>query len=150
MTKRSRARLPRRCLSGDGGSVSVEVVGLVLPVMVIVAMLIVGAWRLSATRLDVHAAAASAARAASQQRTAAAAQSAAEEAARGDLAGRARGCTPLSVVTDLDDFGRGGSVTVTITCHVSTDDLIGVSAPGGADTTAAARAPLDTYSEVVP
>jgi Flp pilus assembly protein TadG len=139
----------RRC-RGDRGSVSVEMTALVFPVTIILAVLLVGVWRVTASDLDVQAAAASAARAASLQRNPSAAVNAARQAAEADLAHRDRTCAALTVSTDLGAFNRGGWVAVTVTCKIGTRDLVGLDAPGGATSTATARAPIETYRELQP
>lgn len=148
--RRPVARADGRRYRGDRGSVSVEMTALVFPVTVILAVLLVGVWRVTASDLDVQAAAAAAARAASQQRTESAADSAARQAAEADLAERDRTCATLTVSIDLGAFSRGGSVAVTVKCAITTGDLIGLNAPGGVTSTATARSPIETYRELQP
>ena len=124
---------------------SVEMVALVFPVTVLMALLLAGAWQLSVARLDVHQAAAAAARAASRQPTTTTAENAAREAAAAALADTGRACASLAVDVDTSRFGRGGRVEVRVTCHVTTGDLIGLNAPGTAATSATARAPIETF-----
>ena len=129
---------------------SVEMTALVFPVTVIMAILLVGTWQLSAARLDVHAAAAAASRAASQQATPTAAVEAANDMAAAALADAGRTCAERSVDVNTTDFGRGGSVTVTITCRIVTGDLIGLNAPATVPTTASARSPIETFRDISP
>ena len=129
---------------------SVEMTALVFPVTVIMSILLVGTWQLSAARLDVHAAAAAAARAASQQATPSAAVTAANDMAEAALTDAGRTCAQRSVDVDTSDFGRGGSVTVIITCRIVTGDLVGLDAPGTVPTTASARSPIETFRDISP
>jgi Flp pilus assembly protein TadG len=127
---------------------SVEMAALVFPVTVVMTVLLIAVWQLSVARLDVHTAAAAAARAASLQNDPAAAATAAHGTAGAALGDAGRTCTDLTVQVDTDDFGRGGSVAVTITCRVTTGDLVGLNAPGSVPTSATARAPVERFREI--
>ena len=127
---------------------SVEMAALVFPVTVIMTVLLLGAWQLSVARLDVHTTASAAARAASLQASAPAAVAAARDTADAALGDAGRSCTDLRVDIDTDDFGRGGSVAVTVTCRITTGDLFGLNAPGSVPTSATARAPVERFREI--
>jgi Flp pilus assembly protein TadG len=129
---------------------SVEMTALVFPVTLIMAVLIVSTWQLSAARLEVNTAAAAAARAASLQTNPDDAATAAGRAATAALTGAGRSCTRLDVEVDTGDFTRGGHVQVRLTCHARTGDLLGLAAPGGVDLSAEARAPVETFRELHP
>ncbi len=145
----ARQRLHRRRLlpcGGDGGSITVELAGFVLPAMVLAIVISAGLFNLAVSRLDLEFTAAAAARAASLQRTPAAAATAAHDAATTDLAARAITCADLTVATDVSRWQRGGSVTVSIGCTVSMQRLAGISGiPGSYTRTSTATAPLETY-----
>lgn len=138
-------RARHRC---DRGSMSVEMTTLVFPVTVVMTVFLIGVWQLSLARLDVHTAAAAAARAASMQPSPTLAVDAAHTTAAATLADTGRACSTLDIDVDTTEFGRGGYVEVTLTCHVTTGDLIGLQAPGSAPTTASARAPVETYIQM--
>lgn len=127
---------------------SVEMTALVFPVTIIMAVFLLGTWQLSLARLDVHTAAAAAARAASLQPSPTLAATAADDTAQATLADAGRACATLAVDVDTSAFGPGGHVEVTITCQVTTGDLIGLGAPGTVPTSAAARAPIERFVEL--
>jgi len=138
---RRRARPARR----DQGSMSVEMTALVWPVTVIMAVLLVGVWQLSVARLDVHTAAAAAARAASLADSPAGAVAAADQAAQEALGSAGRTCGDLAVTVDTSQFTHGGSVEVSLSCQVTTGDLIGLGGPGSVTTSATARSPIEFH-----
>ena len=133
----------------DGGSVSVELAGFVLPAMLVTIVIVAAAFNLAISRLDLETASAAAARAASLQRSSAAAVTAARQAAEADLAGRAITCANLTVDTDTSRWGRGGSVTVTVQCTVSMATLARMSGiPGTFTATSTSTAPIDTFRQL--
>ena len=131
---------------GDRGSVSVEI-ALSVPLMVLLLLLflLTAAVHLGRAAIDVNSAAAAAARAASLARTAPAATTAARNAASADLAGQ---CASVSVTVDTSVFHRGGAVTVTVACTVTTHGLTGINVPGTVTTRAASTSPIDLYRTV--
>jgi hypothetical protein len=145
-----RARL--RALSGgrgDRGSMMVELAGFLLPAIVVVMAISIGALNLSVSRMDLDFTSAAAARAASLQRTPAAAATAARNAATADLASRAITCAELKVDPDFSQWRRGGSVTVTIHCTVRMGALTGFGGvPGSFTASASTTVPLDTYRKI--
>jgi Flp pilus assembly protein TadG len=132
----------------DRGSVTVEMAVLALPLAVVMALFAVFSFRLAGTRLDMNAAAAAAARAASMARTPQAAVHAATSAARADLADHAGSCNPLRVNVDTSAFQRGGQVTVTVTCQMSTAGLTGLGLPGTLTGSATATVVIDSHVPV--
>jgi hypothetical protein len=132
----------------DRGSVSVEMAVIVLPLAAVMAVFAIFCTRLAAVRLDLNAAAAAAARAASLARTPPAATAAAIEAARTNLATHRRTCDPLEVAVDGADFRRGGRISVTVTCRMSTAGLTGLGLPGALAGSATAHAVVDTHRAV--
>jgi len=145
-----RRRLPARgWWRGDGGSVSVELAGFVLPAMLLVIIIVAAAFNLSISRLDLESASAAAARAASLQRSAPAAVTAARQAAEADLAGRSITCANMTVTTDTSRWARGGSVTVTVRCTVTMGALARMShIPGSFTATSTSTAPIDTFRQL--
>jgi Flp pilus assembly protein TadG len=127
---------------------SVEMTALVWPVVVIMAVLLVGVWQLSVARLDVHTAAAAAARAASLTDSPAGAVATADRAAHEALADAGFTCDTLTIEVDTSQFTHGGWVEVEVTCQVSTGDLIGLRLPGSVTTAATARAPLEVHRQL--
>ena len=133
----------------DRGSVSVELAGFVLPALLLVVVIVAAAFNLSISRLDLESASATAARAASLQRNAPAAIAAAQQAAEADLAGRSITCAKLTVTTDTSRWGRGGSVTVAVTCTVTMGALARMShIPGSFTATSTSTAPIDTFRQL--
>lgn len=127
------------------GSVSVEMAVLVFPLTVLLVLAVVLCFRVAAARLNLQAAAAAAARTASLARTPATARGAAGTSVRTNLADHHLTCRPLTVTVDLGDFQPGGQVSVTLTCTVSTRDLVGLAPAGSLTGTATATAVIDTW-----
>jgi Flp pilus assembly protein TadG len=138
----------RRRGSGERGNATVEFVALVFPVAVVLLGLLFATWQLSIARHDVTTAAAAAARAASLHTSPQAASSAAHDAAEVALGDAGRSCTELGVAVDTSNFGHGGHVTVTVSCQVTAGDLILLDVPADVDTSATARAPIETYRQL--
>ncbi len=138
------AHRPRCRSDGDRGSVTVEI-ALAVPLMVLLLFLLTAAVHLGRAAIDVNSAAAAAARAASLARTAPAATTAARNAATADLAAQ---CASVSVTVDTSAFHRGGTVTVTLACTVTTHGLTGINVPGSVTTRAASTSPIDLYRTV--
>ena len=148
-TARPRLTAAAAGIRGDRGSWSVELAGFFLPCILLAIIVIVAAFQLTISRLDLESTSASAARAASLQRSPAAAVTAAQQAAEDDLAGRAVTCANLTVNTDTSRWGRGGSVTVTVRCTVSMGTLARTSGiPGSFTGTSTSTAPIDTFRQL--
>jgi hypothetical protein len=124
---------------------SVEMTALVWPVAAIMAVLLIGVWRLSVADLETHTAAAAAARAASLADSPASAETAADQAAQEALADAGIACDELTVEVDNSQFTHGGSVTVEVACQIPTGDLIGLGGPGSVTTSTTARAPIEQH-----
>ena len=138
----------RRC--GDAGSMSVEMTALVFPVTLVMTVLILATWQLTAAKLDVNTAAAAASRAASLQTGPADAEVAARQAATAAMTDAGRTCTRLTVEVDTSEFTHGGFVEVRLSCHARTGDLLGLAAPGSIDLSAISRAPIERFRELDP
>lgn len=125
---------------GERGSMSVEMIVLV-PVLLLIVMIAVAGGRLVSAEGMVQAAARDAARAASIERSA----GDADAAARRSLAAADTANAQCSGGVDLGGFGRGGTVTATVSCRVELSDLGLVFLPGATTVTASSTAPVDTW-----
>src|SRR5688572_15803806 len=113
----------RRRLSGDRGSVFVELALGYVPIMVLTVVAVVAVARIVSAQMDVNSAAAAAARQASLAHTPGAAVAAAEDAADAALTGRTLTCRPRTVHVHTGSMAPGGQVTVTVDCTVALQDL---------------------------
>ncbi|MFI7586914.1 TadE/TadG family type IV pilus assembly protein [Spongisporangium articulatum] len=127
----------------DRGSMAVETV-LVAPVLVAFLLLVVAFGRYVAIRGEVEAATRDAVRAASLERSPAAARREANRTAAATLDGR--DCTAVGLG---GAFVAGGTITTTLRCKVSFDQLGLLGLPGSVSVTATSSAPLDVYRRVV-
>ena len=118
---------------------SVEMIVLV-PVLLLIVMIAVAGGRLVAQGM-VEAASRDAARAASIERSA----GEADAAARRSLAAADTANARCSGGVDVGGFGRGGTVTATVSCRVELSDLGLVFLPGATTVTASSTAPVDTW-----
>lgn len=125
---------------GERGSMSVEMIVLV-PVLLLIVMIAVAGGRLVSAEGMVQAAARDAARAASIERSA----GDADAAARRSLAAADTANAQCSGGVDVGGFGRGGTVTATVSCRVELSDLGLVFLPGATTVTASSTAPVDTW-----
>ena len=126
--------------TGERGSMSVEMIVLV-PVLLLIVMIAVAGGRLVSAEGMVQAAARDAARAASIERSA----GEADAAARRSLAAADTADAQCSGGVDVGGFGRGGTVTATVSCRVELSDLGLVFLPGATTVTASSTAPVDTW-----
>lgn len=126
--------------AGERGSMSVEMIVLV-PVLLLIVMIAVAGGRLVSAEGMVQAAARDAARAASIERSA----GEADAAARRSLAAADTADAQCSGGVDVGGFGRGGTVTATVSCRVELSDLGLVFLPGATTVTASSTAPVDTW-----
>lgn len=138
-------RVVRRRLSGDRGSIIVEVGLGYVPIMVLVIVAVIAVVRMVSAQMDVNSAAAAAAREASLAYTPSGATAGAEDAATATLAGHTLTCRPRTVSVDAGSMAPGGQVTVTVACTVALRDLFGVGVPGALTVTSQSTQPLDTY-----
>jgi Flp pilus assembly protein TadG len=128
----------------ERGSVTVELV-LLTPLLILLLLFVVALGRLSGARLDVDGAAAQAARAASIARDPSTATAMAQQTATAALGSDHVTCAQLTVNTDTSQFAPGGSVAVTVTCHVALSDLTGLRLPASESVTSTASSVVDTY-----
>ena len=140
----------RRRLSGERGSVSLELVVLTPGLLLVLGVLIYGG-RLELAKQSVQSAASQAAREASIARTQSEANSTADAAATRSLAEQGLDCVSSSVSVDTSGFaspaGTPATITAEVTCVVHLSDLAVPGLPGSQPVTATADSPLDTYRE---
>jgi len=139
-----------RRLSGDRGSVFVELALGYIPIMVLTVVAVVAVARIVSAQMDVNSAAAAAARQASLAYTPGAAVAGAEDAADAALTGRTLTCRNRVVRVNAGSMAPGGQVSVTVDCTVALQDLFGVDMPGALTATGEATQPLDTYRGTPP
>lgn len=132
------------CTAGDRGSAVTEVVVLA-PLLVLLALVVVGLGRLVDARLVVGDAAHQAARAASLARTESKARSAAEAAAASALRDARSSCIHPDVQLDTGGLRPGGTVAATVTCTADLGDLTKSGMPGSLALHGEAISPVDTY-----
>jgi Flp pilus assembly protein TadG len=130
----------------DEGSAALELVA-VVPGLLLLVLLVLGAGRVSAAQGQVEGAAREAARAASIERTAPSARSAAEAVVLGTLQAEGVACGRLRVTTSGDFEAPAGSpavASVDVACTIALADL---GLPGLGDRTLTTRvaAPIDTF-----
>lgn len=130
-----------RSLQQDDGSSVAEVV-LIAPVLMLVTLFVVLLGRLAMAAIDVNATAHAAARAASLVATPEQARTAGQRAAGTIPAGAA--CNRRDVKVDTAEFKPGGIVRVTISCHISLEDISGL-VPGTHTLTASSVSPVDPF-----
>ena len=128
----------------ESGSVAAELV-LLTPLLILMLLFVVALGRLSGARLEVDGAAAQAARAASIARDPGTAVVMATQTATAALGSDHVTCAQLTVSTDTAQFVPGGSVAVTVTCHVALSDLTGLRLPVAESVTSRATAVVDTF-----
>ena len=131
----------------ESGSVTAELV-LLTPLLILMLLFVVALGRLSGARLEVDGAAAQAARAASIARDPATATAMATQTTSSALGSDHVTCAQLTVSTDTAQFAPGGSVAVTVTCHVALSDLTGLRLPASESVTSRAVAVVDTFRSV--
>jgi len=128
----------------ESGSVAAELV-LLTPLLILMLLFVVALGRLSGARLEVDGAAAQAARAASIARDPGTAVVMATQTATAALGSDHVTCAQLTVSTNTAQFAPGGSVAVTVTCHVALSDLTGLRLPVSESVTSRATAVIDTF-----
>ncbi len=129
----------------ERGSMSVELVLLTVP-LVIIMLFVVALGRLSSARNQVDEAARDAARQASlYYRSGSDATRQGSAMANQDLSGL--DCANRVVDVDTSTLHPGGTVTVTVSCHVPLGDLVLLKVPGTRTVTATSTSVVDTYVE---
>ena len=136
-------QIRRRAIEAAGserGTMSIEVVILV-PVLLLITMVAVAGGRIVSAQGMVEAASRDAARAASMERSVGAANTAANQSlSRADTAN-----ANCSAGVDVGGFRRGGTVRVSVSCHVKLSDLGLIFLPGTTVVRAESSAPVDQW-----
>jgi Flp pilus assembly protein TadG len=140
MNRRQRARDER-------GSIAVEV-AVIAPALLFLMLLVVYAGKVSEADGNVERAASDAARAASLRQDPGDATADAQDTAAANLAAAGVPCLTLTTIVDTDDFSPGGTVTVTVRCEASMEDVTLLGVPGRRTFTASAVEVIDTYRGV--
>ena len=130
-----------RSLRPDDGSSIVEMV-LIAPLLLLVLLFVVLVGRLAMAGIDVNTAAHAASRAASIATNPGQAQAAGQRTAATIPAGAA--CKRRDVKVDTAAFKPGGIVRVTLSCHISLEDITGLL-PGTQTLTASSVSPVDPF-----
>ena len=139
-------KLPQR-LDDERGSIAVEV-AVIAPALVFLMLLVVYAGKVSEADGNVERAASDAARAASLRQDPVDATTDAQDTAAANLAAAGVPCLTLTTNVDTDDFAPGGTVTVTVRCEASMEDVTLLGVPGRRTFTATAVEVIDTYRGV--
>jgi hypothetical protein len=120
------------------------------PVIAALVVFLVGAGRIANAHRLVDAAAVNAAHAASEAASIPSAKAAAQQGAEATLAGRNLVCTSMTVSVNAADWGREGTISVTVSCAAKLGEL-SPSRFGRSDTvTAKAVSVLDSTRRISP
>jgi Flp pilus assembly protein TadG len=128
----------------DRGSIAVEV-AVIAPAFIFLMLLVVFAGKVSEADANVTRAASHAARAASLRQHPHDADADAQASAAANLDAAGVRCTDLYVTVDTTDLRPGGTVSVTVACVASMDDVTLIGVPGRRTFTATAVEVVDTY-----
>ncbi len=128
----------------ERGSVAVEV-AVIAPALLFLMLLVVYAGKVSEADGNVERAASDAARAASLRQHPGDATTDAQDTAAANLAAAGVPCLTLITTVDTDDFGPGGTVTVTVRCEASMADVTLLGVPGRRTFSTSAVEVIDTY-----
>lgn len=134
----------------NGGNVDVIALIWLTPILLAAACLIVAAGRVSSAHQQLTYAAEAAAQAAALDRTSTQGSNDARHVAATTLNDPTWCRRGPTITIDAAGFQAGGTVTVTVTCHVRRDDLYGPFVPGDQTVTARAAAVIDTYRATLP
>ncbi|MFT4217435.1 MAG: TadE/TadG family type IV pilus assembly protein [Micropruina sp.] len=144
MTTSARHAARHTVAPGERGSAAIEAV-IVIPVMILLLLLVMAGGQIALARQTVQAIATDTARTASLARTAPTAKKSALAAAHQALDQQVA-CPDRNIEMDLRGFaapvGTPASVSVTVTCRVSTLGLPGLP---GVTVTATMQSPIDSY-----
>jgi len=134
-------------LHDERGSIAVEV-AVIAPALVFLMLLVVYAGKVSEADGNVERAASDAARAASLRQDPGDATLDAQDTAAANLAAAGVPCLTLTTTVDTHDFTPGGTVSVTVRCEASMNDVTLLGVPGRRTFTATAVEVIDTYRGV--
>ena len=130
--------------SDDRGSVAVET-AVIAPALVFLLLLVVFAGRVAQAEGDVRRAASEAARAASLEQFPERATAEAERVVAANLSASGVVCGTLDVDVDTSVFSPGGSVSVTVRCTASMEDVTLLGVPGERHFVAESLEVIDRY-----
>lgn len=134
---------PRRCRGAHGSSDALGL-ALIAPAALGLAIVILFLGRGVDSRATTHVAAESGAQAAAQERTASAAIASGRAAATAMLTDSDT-CASPSVVVDTSNFRPGGTVSVSVSCSISTRGLEMINPAARQPSSATAIATIDPY-----
>jgi Flp pilus assembly protein TadG len=134
----------RQRLRDERGSIAVEV-AVIAPALIFLMLLVVYAGKVSEADANVERAASDAARAASLRQDPGDAITDAQDTAAANLAAAGVPCLTLTTTVDTHDFAPGGTVSVTVRCEASMNDVTLLGVPGRRTFTATAVEVIDTY-----
>jgi Flp pilus assembly protein TadG len=120
------------------------------PLLILLALFVIGLGRLAEAKLIVDDAAHQAARAASLARTPEAARRQATSTAEAVLDGHRASCEALTVTVDTAQLHPGGLVTAQVTCQVALADLVGLGMPGQRPVSSMFTSPVDAHRGIGP
>ena len=140
LRKKQARRRATEAAASERGTMSIEMVVLI-PVLLLITMVAVAGGRIVSAQGMVEAASRDAARAASMERSVGAASTAANQSlSRADTAN-----ANCSAGVDVGGFRRGGTVRVSVSCHVKLSDLGLIFLPGTTVVRAESSAPVDQW-----
>lgn len=128
----------------EAGMATLEVV-LALPVLIMLALFVVGLGRMAEARSTVDAAAFDAARAASLERNPDLARLVGEDAGRASIGATGIACHGLDIRVDVSNYTSGGSVTSTVSCTAILTDVNLAGFTGNKTFTSTATVPIEVW-----
>ena len=128
----------------EGGMATLEVV-LALPVLIMLALFVVGLGRMAEARSTVDAAAFDAARAASLERNPSMARAVGENAAHASIGATGIACNGLDIQVDVSNYISGGHVAATVSCTANLADVQLAGFSGSKRFTSTATVPIETW-----
>ncbi|MDT0303622.1 TadE/TadG family type IV pilus assembly protein [Streptomonospora wellingtoniae] len=126
------------------GSMAVELT-ILTPMLILFAMLMILAGRVTRAEATADEVAHAAARAASMQRSTARAEAAAAETAAAALDSHGLACSEYTLTLDHGGLAPGGAVTAVLDCHIGLGDLSGLALPGTHTVEGEATVVVDTF-----
>jgi hypothetical protein len=120
------------------------------PVIAALVVILIAAHRVSNAHHLVDTAASNAARAAAEAVSKPAAEAAGRQAALDAVSSRKLVCSPLTVRVDTSDWGKEGTVAVTVTCAAKLGSLSPARVGRSATFTAHAMSVIDTARQLAP
>lgn len=128
----------------ERGSAATELT-MLTPLLILLLLFVVFCGRVADTALRINDAAHQAARAATMARSHSQAAADAQGTASAALASAGVACESLTVDTETQGLRPGSTVTVTVSCNVSLDDLTLLGVPGNRTFQSSFSAPIDVW-----